>query len=90
MGVDIIRGWGKLAGPQKVSVVTTGSEKIITAQNIILSPGSVPFVPPGIEIDGKTVFTSDQGVKLESLPDWIATHISCLNNSRFQTIMDSM
>ena len=72
LGVDIIRGWGKLAGPQKVSVVTTGSEKIITAQNIILSPGSVPFVPPGIEIDGKTVFTSDQGVKLESLPDWIA------------------
>ncbi len=72
MGVDIIKGWGKLAGPQKVSVVTTGSEKIITAQNIILSPGSVPFVPPGIEIDGKTVFTSDQGVKLESLPDWIA------------------
>ncbi|NLQ05398.1 dihydrolipoyl dehydrogenase [Cylindrospermopsis raciborskii] len=72
LGVDIIKGWGKLAGPQKVSVVTTGSEKIITAQNIILSPGSVPFVPPGIEIDGKTVFTSDQGVKLESLPDWIA------------------
>ena len=29
-------------------------------------------MPPGIEVDGKTVFTSDQGVKLESLPDWIA------------------
>ncbi len=72
LGVDIIRGWGKLAETQKVFVTTDKGERSITAQNIILSPGSVPFVPPGIEIDGKTVFTSDQGVKLESLPKWIA------------------
>ncbi len=72
LGVDIIRGWGKIAGTQKVSIVTDSGEKTITAQNIILSPGSIPFVPPGIEIDGKTVFTSDQGVKLESLPNWVA------------------
>jgi dihydrolipoamide dehydrogenase len=32
----------------------------------------VPFVPPGAEIDGKTVFTSDDAVRLESLPPWIA------------------
>ncbi|MBD2608628.1 dihydrolipoyl dehydrogenase [Scytonema hofmannii FACHB-248] len=70
--VDIIRGWGKLAGTQKVTVTTDSGDKTITAKDIILSPGSIPFVPPGIEVDGKTVFTSDQGVKLESLPDWIA------------------
>ncbi|MDF5712861.1 MAG: dihydrolipoyl dehydrogenase [Rhizonema sp. NSF051] len=70
--VDIIRGWGKIAGVQKVSVTTDSGEKIITAKDIILSPGSVPFVPPGIEVDGKTVFTSDQGVKLEWLPEWVA------------------
>jgi dihydrolipoamide dehydrogenase len=72
LGVDIIRGWGKIAGTQKVTVLSDGTEKTITAKDIILSPGSVPFVPPGIEVDGKTVFTSDQGVKLESLPEWIA------------------
>ncbi|MGM3305274.1 dihydrolipoyl dehydrogenase [Anabaena sp. WFMT] len=72
LGVDIIRGWGKIAGTQKVTVTTDSGEKTITAQDIILCPGSVPFVPPGIEVDGKTVFTSDQGVKLESLPKWIA------------------
>ena len=38
----------------------------------MLCPGSVPFVPPGIEIDHKTVFTSDEAVRLESLPQWIA------------------
>lgn len=72
LGVDIIRGWGKIAGTQKVSVTTDSGEKTITAKDIILSPGSIPFVPPGIEVDGKTVFTSDQGVKLEWLPDWLA------------------
>jgi len=70
--VDTIRGWGKVAGPQKVSVTTDAEEKIITAQEIMLCPGSVPFVPPGIEIDHKTVFTSDEAVRLETLPKWIA------------------
>ncbi|MGB3519440.1 MAG: dihydrolipoyl dehydrogenase, partial [Elainellaceae cyanobacterium] len=40
--------------------------------DVILSTGSVPFVPPGIELDGKTVFTSDDGIKLDWLPDWVA------------------
>ncbi|MBE9102736.1 dihydrolipoyl dehydrogenase [Vacuolonema iberomarrocanum] len=70
--VDVIRGRGKLAAPQKVSVMTTEGEKFFTAQDVMLSPGSVPFVPPGIELDGRTVFTSDDAVRLESVPPWIA------------------
>ncbi|MBE9115239.1 dihydrolipoyl dehydrogenase [Lusitaniella coriacea LEGE 07157] len=72
VGADTIRGWGKVAGPQKVTISTESGEKTITARNIILSTGSVPFVPPGIEIDGKTVFTSDDALKLEFIPDWVA------------------
>ncbi|MBV8885385.1 MAG: FAD-dependent oxidoreductase, partial [Chroococcidiopsidaceae cyanobacterium CP_BM_RX_35] len=72
LGVDVIRGWGKLAGPQKVTIATDTGEKTITGKDIMLSPGSQPFVPPGITVDDKTVFTSDKGVKLESLPDWVA------------------
>ena len=70
--VDIIRGWGKVAGKQKVTVASDEGDKTYTAKDIMLCPGSVPFVPRGIEVDGKTVFTSDNAVKLESLPDWIA------------------
>nr|WP_228037502.1 dihydrolipoyl dehydrogenase [Nodosilinea sp. LEGE 06152] len=72
LGVDIIKGWARLAGEQKVAIATSDGEKMVTAQDIILSPGSVPFVPPGIETDGKTVFTSDEALKLDWLPDWIA------------------
>ena len=70
--VDTIRGWAKIAAPQKVTIVTDSGEKTITAKDIMLCPGSVPFVPPGIEVDGRTVFTSDDAVKLASLPDWVA------------------
>lgn len=72
LNVDVLRGRGRLAGAHKVSVATDAGEKLVTAQDVILAPGSVPFVPPGIEIDNKTVFTSDDGVRLESLPGWMA------------------
>lgn len=72
LGVDTIRGWAKLAGEQKVTIDTADGQKTVTAKDILLSPGSVPFVPPGIELDGQTVFTSDQAVRLEWLPQWIA------------------
>lgn len=70
--VDIIKGWGKILAPQKVGVITDNGEKVFTAKEIMLCPGSTPFVPRGVEVDGKTVYTSDQAVKLESLPQWIA------------------
>lgn len=44
----------------------------MTARDIIIATGSVPFVPPGIPIDGKTVFTSDHALKLEWVPNWVA------------------
>ncbi|BBA78964.1 dihydrolipoamide dehydrogenase [cyanobacterium endosymbiont of Rhopalodia gibberula] len=70
--VDTIKGWGKIVDNQKISVLTDDEEKFITTKDIILCPGSVPFIPHGIEIDHKTVFTSDEAVKLKILPQWIA------------------
>ena len=72
LGVDIIQGRGKVAGKQKVSVKTDKLERNITAKDIMISTGSIPWVPPGITVDGKTVFTSDDAVKLDWLPNWIA------------------
>ncbi len=72
LNVEVIRGYGKIAGTQKVSVTTPEGEKMITAKDVMISSGSIPFVPPGIEIDGKTVFTSDDAIKLETIPQWIA------------------
>ncbi|KAF0929107.1 hypothetical protein E2562_015214 [Oryza meyeriana var. granulata] len=73
LGVDILTGFGTIVGKQKVRYGKVGfPNNEITARNIIIATGSVPFVPNGIEIDGQTVFTSDHALKLESVPDWIA------------------
>ncbi|KAL7104854.1 hypothetical protein ACP275_07G007400 [Erythranthe tilingii] len=73
IGVDILTGFGTIVGPQKVKYGKVGfTENVVTAKDIIIATGSVPFVPKGIEIDGKTVITSDHALKLEFVPDWIA------------------
>ncbi|KAL8234465.1 hypothetical protein R6Q59_020565 [Mikania micrantha] len=72
LGVDILTGVGTVVGPQKVKYGKVGdSETVITAKDIIIATGSVPFVPKGIEVDGKTVITSDHALKLETVPEWI-------------------
>lgn len=70
--VETIRGWAKLAGQQRVVIATAEGDRTVTARDILLAPGSVPFVPPGIELDGKTVFTSDEAIRLDWLPPWVA------------------
>ncbi|GLI61324.1 hypothetical protein VaNZ11_003681 [Volvox africanus] len=75
LGVDILIGQAKFVGNQRVRYGLPGRVDVggeVTARDVIIATGSVPFVPPGIPIDGKTVFTSDHALKLEWLPNWIA------------------
>lgn len=77
-GVTIIDSLGEITSkPHEVKIA--GSGEVITAENIILAPGSIPFVPKGVQIDGKTVFTSDDGLKLEHVPQ--VSFQSILHNS---------
>lgn len=69
LGVEVIHSRAKVKSSQLVELA---NGETIRARDIILAPGSVPFVPPGIQVDNKTVFTSDQALKLEWLPSWIA------------------
>ena len=72
-GVTIIRGTGRLEGSQRVGVrELNGVDRVLRAREVILATGSEPFVPRGIETDGRTVFTSDEAVNLEWLPRWLA------------------
>ena len=71
----LLKGQAKLAGPHTVTYGLPGRIDVggsATARDIIIATGSVPFVPGGIEVDGKTVFTSDHALKMEWLPNWIA------------------
>lgn len=71
LGCDVIEGRGVLTGnPNEIKDDKTG--KVYTAENIILAPGSVPFVPPGVVADEKTVYTSDGALNLDFVPEWVA------------------
>jgi len=71
LGVDVIEGRGVLTGTaHEIRDGNTG--KVYTAKDIILAPGSIPFVPPGITVDEKTVYTSDGALQLNSIPEWVA------------------
>lgn len=72
-GAVILRGKGRLDGPQRVTVRESGGgvERTYSARDVVIATGSDPFVPPGIETDGRTVFTSDEAINLEWLPRWI-------------------
>eukprot|EP00746_Dinoflagellata_sp_MGD_P120249 gnl/MRDRNA2_/MRDRNA2_55859_c0_seq1.p1 gnl/MRDRNA2_/MRDRNA2_55859_c0~~gnl/MRDRNA2_/MRDRNA2_55859_c0_seq1.p1 ORF type:complete len:546 (-),score=106.94 gnl/MRDRNA2_/MRDRNA2_55859_c0_seq1:193-1830(-) len=68
LGVKMLSGKGSLSGCHKVSC----EEGEVTAENIIIATGSEPFVPPSMEVDGMTVFTSDHALKLHWIPKSIA------------------
>eukprot|EP00614_Pseudopedinella_elastica_P013912 CAMPEP_0172585794 /NCGR_PEP_ID=MMETSP1068-20121228/5169_1 /TAXON_ID=35684 /ORGANISM="Pseudopedinella elastica, Strain CCMP716" /LENGTH=483 /DNA_ID=CAMNT_0013380369 /DNA_START=132 /DNA_END=1583 /DNA_ORIENTATION=+ len=70
LGIEIVEAKGELLAPHTVGL--QGSDKKLTAKNIILAPGSIPFVPPGVTADEKTVYTSDGGLNLETVPEWVA------------------
>ena len=75
IGVDIHTGMGRFVDNHTISYGLPGRVDVggqLTAKDIIIATGSVPFVPPGIKIDGKTVFTSDHALKLEWIPEWVA------------------
>merc|ERR1719199_1919341 len=71
LGCEVIEGRGVLTGnPHEIKDEATG--KVYTAKDIILAPGSVPFVPPGVTVDEKTVYTSDGALELQFVPEWVA------------------
>jgi dihydrolipoamide dehydrogenase len=70
-GVDIIDCFGEVTSqPHQVKAKETG--EVFSTKDIILAPGSVPFVPKGVEVDEQTVFTSDGGLQLPFVPQYLA------------------
>ncbi len=69
-GVQVFAGVGAFEDPHTVSV--TGSDPAhpqrLEADAIVIAVGSTPGVPSGIEVDHRTVMTSDDILTLATLP----------------------
>ena len=67
--VEVTTGFGRVAGPGRVSVTgADGAETTYEAKNILIATGSTPRSLPGIEIDHKTVLSSDSILELTEVP----------------------
>lgn len=68
-GVDVIEGFGKLAGPGKVEV---SDGQMAEGRSIILATGSHARTIPGYEIDGNRIVTSDHALDWAEQPERVA------------------
>ena len=67
--VDVTPGFGRIAGPGRVSVkAADGSETSYAAKNILVATGSTPRSLPGMEIDHKAILSSDSILELGDIP----------------------
>lgn len=66
--VESITGWGRVAGPGRVSVEKDGKSTEVEAANIMLATGSEARSLPGIEIDGKVIVTNREILSLPQIP----------------------
>jgi dihydrolipoamide dehydrogenase len=70
--VDVINGYGRVAGPGKVVVETEGGSQEVEGTNIIVSTGSVPRAIPGYEFDGERILSSDHALDWGEDPGRVA------------------
>jgi len=66
--VKIIKGKGKVVGPDQVRVKTEKEEISLTADKIILATGSRPADFPFLKFDGKKVISSTEALSLNEVP----------------------
>jgi len=71
--VEILQGYGSLAGPGRVSVKDIkGETREISAKNIVLATGSEAKMIPGLEPDSKTILTNIEILSLKEIPKSMA------------------
>jgi dihydrolipoamide dehydrogenase len=67
--VDVVNGFGRIAGPGRVSVAgSDGAETVYAAKNILVATGSTPRSLPGLEIDHQTILSSDSILEVTEVP----------------------
>ncbi|MDH1263465.1 dihydrolipoyl dehydrogenase [Pseudomonas sp. GD03944] len=67
--VEWIKGWGRLDGVGKVSVTQAdGSQRELSAKDIVIATGSEPTPLPGVTIDNTRILDSTGALSLPEVP----------------------
>lgn len=66
--ITVLEGHGRLKGGSKISLETSSGTQEICAQHIVLATGATARSLPGIEPDGKLIWTARHAMMPDSLP----------------------
>jgi len=88
--IDLLKGFGKLAGKGKVIVDDGSEQKEYMATNIILATGARSKHLPGLEQDGTRIIGYREAMTLKSLPESMIVVGSGAIGSEFANFYNSM
>ncbi len=66
--IETVQGWGRVAGPGRVSVSRDRQTRELPAKNILLATGSEARSLPGVDFDGKSVLSNREILGLAAVP----------------------
>jgi len=66
--IESVAGWGRLAGKGKVVVSGKDGDRTITGRHIILATGARARTLPGLEPDGKLIWTYKEAMVPDAMP----------------------
>ncbi len=67
--ITTLSGTGTLKADHRVEIVDgEDAGRAVVGRNVVLASGSVPFLLPGFEVDGRLIMTSDEFLDLKELP----------------------
>src|SRR6478609_329598 len=69
-GIELIEGTGRLISPTSIAVTPNGGgqERVVSGGHLVVATGSVPRQVPGIDVDGRSIITSDDALVLDTIP----------------------
>src|SRR4051794_15306469 len=66
--IELLLGAAEFASPRTLRVERSDDFEVLSADHFLIATGTRPATPAHVPFDGKTVFTSDELLKLDHLP----------------------
>jgi NAD(P) transhydrogenase len=70
--VTVLAGSASFVDPHTLAVTSEQGTRQVTAANVVIAVGTDPAPAPGVDADGEVILTTDQIVRLSSLPRTLA------------------
>jgi pyruvate/2-oxoglutarate dehydrogenase complex dihydrolipoamide dehydrogenase (E3) component len=82
-GVRLVKGHGRLDGPQRVVAQTDDGEQVVEADVVLVATGAAPRTLPSAQPDGERIFTWEQVYALDAMPEHLVVVGSGVTGAEF-------